>query len=154
MNLLIRQMLLDDIHPVARAFEPMNKSVEQYERYFEENLSGSRVTLIASLDERVVGYTNILWRSGYEHFRNDGIPEINDLNVVEEYRNQGIATALIRECERLVREAGKPVIGIGVGLAPDYAAAQRLYPKLGYISDGRGFYDSPYGEEMYSIKKL
>ena len=30
------------------------------------------------------------------------------------------------------------VIGIGVGLTPDYAAAQHLYPKLGYVPDGLG----------------
>ena len=132
----------------------MNKTLEQYERYFEENQAGGRVTLIATVGESVVGYINILRQSYYEPFRLEGIPEINDLNVVEEYRNQGIATELIRECERLVRESGKPVIGIGVGLTPDYAAAQHLYPKLNYIRDGRDVHVSREGEEIYFTKRL
>lgn len=31
-----------------------------------------------------------------------------------------------------------PVAGIGVGMTPDYGAAQILYVKRGYIPDGRG----------------
>ena len=30
------------------------------------------------------------------------------------------------------------IVGIGVGLYPDYGSAQRLYIKRGYIPDGRG----------------
>lgn len=31
-----------------------------------------------------------------------------------------------------------PSGGIGVGMSPDYGAAQRLYVRRGYIPDGRG----------------
>jgi hypothetical protein len=31
-----------------------------------------------------------------------------------------------------------PVVGIGVGLTEDYAAAHRLYLSRGYLPDGRG----------------
>ncbi len=31
-----------------------------------------------------------------------------------------------------------PIVGIGVGMDPDYGAAQRLYVNRGYIPDGRG----------------
>ncbi len=47
---------------------------------------------------------------------------------------------MIRECERIVRHKGHPH---GFGLTPDYGAAQRLYPKLGYIPDGRGAVPTP-----------
>jgi hypothetical protein len=30
------------------------------------------------------------------------------------------------------------VAGIGVGMDPDYGAAQRLYVRRGYVPDGRG----------------
>jgi GNAT superfamily N-acetyltransferase len=147
-------MCREDIGPVAEAFAQMNKTHEQYERYFEENRAGDRVTLLADLDGSPIGYTNILWRSYYPPFVAAGIPEINDLNVVEEYRNQGVATALIRECERIVRQAEHATIGIGVGLTPDYAAAQHLYPKLGYVSDGRGVHKAAEGDEEYFLKAL
>jgi len=154
MNYVIRRMCREDIGPVADAFAPMNKSRAQYERYFEENRAGDRVTLVADLDGSLIGYTNILWRSYYPPFRAAGIPEINDLNVVEEYRNHGVATALIRECESIIREAQHATIGIGVGLTPDYAAAQHLYPKLGYVSDGRGVHTAAEGHEAYFLKAL
>jgi GNAT superfamily N-acetyltransferase len=154
MSYTIRKMLRADIEAITEAFARMNKKREQYERYFEENQTGERVTLVVTVDEIVVGYTNVLWQSGYEPFLGDGIPEINDLNVVVEYQNQGIGTALIRESERVAREAGNLIIGIGVGLSPDYAAAQYLYPKLDYISDGRGVHTSQYGNEIYFTKRL
>jgi GNAT superfamily N-acetyltransferase len=150
----IRRMLHSDIVDVAETFARKNKKLEQYERYFEENQQGVRVTLVAAVGEAAVGYANILWQPDYEPFLSDGIPEINDLNVIDEYQNRGIGTALIREAERIAAEAGKPIMGIGVGLTPDYEVAQNLYPKLGYISDGRGIRATQYGDVVYLTKRL
>ena len=41
------------------------------------------------------------------------------------------------EAERKVSERSG-VAGIGVGMSPDYGAAQRLYVRRGYVPDGRG----------------
>lgn len=154
MSYTIRKMIQSDIVVIAETSASWNKKREQYERYFDENQRGKRVTLVATIGEAVVGYTNVLWQSYYEPFLSGGIPEINDLNVAAEFQNRGIGRALIRAAERVVAEAGKPVIGIGVGLTPDYSAAQHLYPKLGYISDGRGVHTSKYGDETYFTKSL
>ena len=154
MDYAIRRMVRGDIGAITDTFVRMNKRREQYERYFEENLSGRRVTLVAVAGGEVVGYTNVLWESGYGPFRLEGIPEINDLNVIDGWRKRGVGSALIREAERVAREAGKPVMGIGVGLTPDYAAAQRLYPKLGYVPDGRGVHSTRYGDVTYLTKTL
>jgi hypothetical protein len=35
------------------------------------------------------GYACILWRSGYEPFRQAGIPEIADFNVLPAHRRRG-----------------------------------------------------------------
>jgi hypothetical protein len=44
------------------------------------------------------------------------------------------------------------VAGIGVGMTPDYGAAQRMYVLRGYIPDGRGMHYRghfiQYGEQM------
>src|SRR5690606_15907739 len=117
--------------------------------YWTENERGSRVTVVALVDGAVAGYTNLLWRSGYKPFREEAIPEINDLNVLEPYRRRGIATALIRACEDHARGAGKGVMGIGVGVPADYDAARRLYPKLGYAYDGRGVTPDAWGGAEY-----
>jgi GNAT superfamily N-acetyltransferase len=76
------------------------------------------------------------------------------LNVIDEHQNRGIGRALIHEAERVVAAAGKSVVGIGVGQTPDYAAAQHLYPKLGYVPDGRGVRPTKYGAEARLTKRL
>ena len=40
MNYTIRKMLRSDIEPITKAFVPMNKTRDQYERYFAENQAG------------------------------------------------------------------------------------------------------------------
>lgn len=152
----IRRMTAEDVGAVAHAFAHSGKAPAQYERYFAEQGRGERVTLVAvAADGHVVGYANVIWESAYPHFRREGVPEINDLNVVERARRRGVGTALIREAESLVAARGHRVIGIGVGLTPDYAAAQRLYPRLGYAPDGRGVHSNPpWDDAVYLTKTL
>lgn len=138
MKIRIRRMIAEDIDRIVAIFSIWNKFRPQYERYFEEQQRGERIVLVALMDDTVVGYVTLLWQSHYPPFRESSIPEIADLNVITEFQKQGIGTALIQTCEQLAREAGKPVMGIGTGTTPDYAAAQRLYPHLGYVEDGRG----------------
>ena len=158
--LQIRQMVASDAPLIAAAFADMNKTVQQYEVYWQENLAGQRVTLVALLDSAVAGYTpvagntNVLWASAYEPFRRWGIPEINDLNTATHLRRQGIGSRLIAVAEDLVRRSGHQTIGIGVGVTPDYAMAQRLYPRLGYVADGLGVHPDPWGGAVYSTKVL
>ena len=154
MEFIVRQMSVGDVDGMARAFASRNKRREQYVRYFEEQQAGERVTLVAVSGGQVIGYTNVLWRSDYEHFSESGIPEINDLNVVEQFQNRGVGRALIWEAERVAAGRGKLVVGIGVGRTPDYAAAQHLYPTLGYVPDGHGIRLTRYGEVSYSTKRL
>src|SRR5260370_33948047 len=54
-----------------------------------------------------------------------------------EYRRKGVATALIREAERLAKEHGCTRIGLNVGSA-DNPDAKRLYEHLGYVDCGQG----------------
>lgn len=154
MNYTIRKMKRSDIEAIAKTFAHWNKTREQYERYFAENQSGERLTFVAVADEKAIGYTNILWQSDYVPFIKKDIPEINDLNVVEDFQNQGVGRSLIRAAELTIAEAGKTTVGIGVGQTPDYSAAQHLYPKLGYIPDGRGARSTPYGDVIYLTKDL
>lgn len=153
-NFTIRRMESTDIERLANAFASWNKPRDQYDRYWAENQAGSRVTLVALVDDEIAGYTNVLWRSDYAPFRAEDIPEINDMNVLEPYRRQGIATAMIAACEDLARVAGKPIMGIGVGVPPDYDNARRLYPRLGYVYDGRGVTPDEWGGAEYLTKQL
>lgn len=151
----IRSMEADDVKGLFEAFRSWNKPSTQYERYWSENANKARATLLAT-DEagKVVGYANIVWKPDYAPFAEAGIPEINDMNVVADWQRRGIATAMIRECERIAHEAGHSTLGIGFGLTPDYGAAQRLYPKLGYIPNGLGAVPTPWGDVLYLTKSL
>lgn len=150
----IQHMTPQHIDALADAFASWNKPPDQYARYYEENLAGARITLVGFVDGEIAGYGNLLWQSDYEPFIDAGIPEINDLNTLVPFRRRGLATAIITECERIAKEAGKPIIGIGVGQTEDYANAQRLYPQLGYVYDGRGIHFSIWGDEQYLTKQL
>lgn len=111
------------------------------EGYFRECLAlqqtGAIVFHVAHVGDQYVGHTKLVWQPDYPGFVKLGIPEIQDLNVLPGFRNQGIGTTLINACETLAAERHDE-IGIGVGLHPGYNNAQRLYSKLGYILDGRG----------------
>lgn len=153
-SLTINRMTAEDIECLARAFAAWNKTRAQYERYFQEQESGRRLTLIAWQGESLAGYGNLIWQPDYEPFRQAGLPEIQDLNVLACFQKRGIGTALIGAAESLAVARGKTIMGIGVGQTPDYAAAQRLYPRLGYVPDGRGPRLTPWGDVVYLTKTL
>ena len=111
MTYAIRKLVRRDVPAIAETFASWNKNREQYERYLDENLRGERITLVAVVGERLVGYVNVLWESDYEPFRRGGIPEINDLNVINDHQGQGIGTALIHAAESIIAEAGVTLLG-------------------------------------------
>lgn len=83
------------------------------------------------------GYVSLVWQSRYSFFKEQNIPEVVDLNVLPEFRGQGIGAALLSTAEAKASERAQSV-GLGVGLYADYGSAQRLYSKRGYIPDGKG----------------
>lgn len=83
------------------------------------------------------GHVKVIWSPDYPYFRDNGIPEINDLAVLPSYRRQGVASQLVDACETIIRERSN-VAGIGVGLYADYGPAQRMYVQRGYVPDGNG----------------
>ena len=127
-----------------------NKPLSQYERYLAEQAAGTRDILVATVDDGYAGYVTVRWESPYEPF--GGIPEIQDFNVLPELRRRGIGTALMDAAEALVAERSA-VVGIGVGLCPDYGQAQRMYVRRGYLPDGRGLiYDGRQVPPMEMIR--
>lgn len=137
MDLVIRALQPEDPPVIGAAFDEIgwNKPVSQYERYLQEQRDGTRDVLVAWVAGEYAGYVTVRWESPYEPF--EGIPEIQDFNVLPKLRRQGIGTALMDAAEALVATRSD-IVGIGVGLYPDYGQAQRMYVRRGYVPDGRG----------------
>jgi GNAT superfamily N-acetyltransferase len=136
MNETIGQLTEDRVDWLAEQFTSLVSS--KPDGYFQSCLAaqkcGGMIVLIARTGESLHGYLKIVWKPDYAPLRDEGIPEIQDLNVAPASRRQGIATRLMDAAERIVAEHSS-VIGIGVGLHPGYAAAQRMYVLRGYVPD-------------------
>ncbi len=135
----IRTMTGDDVPLLVAAFAALgwDKPASLFEGYLAEAAAGDRVCLVAVRDGGPAGYCTLVWRSGYPPFREAGIPEIKDLNVLPDHRRHGCGSALLAALEEQAGRRG-PVVGLGVGLYADYGPAQRLYAARGYRPDGRG----------------
>ena len=163
----IREIAESDCPILSGAFaaQGWDKPVKQYLRYWQESIVNKRVTLLAEYAAQFAGYVTIVWQSDYPPFRAAGIPEIVDFNVLVKFRRLKIGSGLMDESEKRIA-LRSPVAGLGVCLHIDYAAAQVLYAKRGYVPDGRGiFYQGhypEYGEQvridddlsLYLVKQL
>jgi ribosomal protein S18 acetylase RimI-like enzyme len=139
MEISIRLLDEQQIPQITEAFENTvwHGQEHLYERFLAEQKMGKRTVLIAYAGDVFAGYVTILWRSNYRPFAEKGIPEINDLRVLPDFRRRGIATALVDEAEKRIFDKSQ-VAGIGFGLYADYGPAQRMYVLRGYIPDGLG----------------
>ena len=136
----VRNLELADAPLIAAAFAAVNwrnKAESKYRRYFREQEAGSRDVILGFLGDDFAGYGNIVWSPGYALFREAAIPEIQDLNVLPQFRRHGVATAIMDEAEARIAERS-PIAGIGVGLYADYGPAQRMYVLRGYVPDAHG----------------
>ncbi|CAM5238407.1 GNAT family N-acetyltransferase [Streptomyces aurantiogriseus] len=122
-----------DIAALER-FMPSSSVDGHHAARFARQEAGESTYLIPWLDGRPVGHAEVRW-TGCEapvvRLAQPGCPEINGLFVwPESLRSQGIGTSLVHAAERLARERGIGVMGLGVGDDNERAAA--LYARLGY----------------------
>ena len=151
MSVEIRQATEDDLATLYKLYDAMGKKDEGY---FESAIEKGCLILIAAKGKRDVGFGVLNFEPKYSLYQKLDIPEIQDLNVIPEMRQQGIATLLMQAFENIARDQGVQSIGISVGLTKNYGPAQRLYCKLGYMPDGCGVtYDRQgvKGEESYPL---
>jgi len=135
----IRKLLENDIPLIVSAFAEIrwNKPASQYKKYLKEQTDQERQVWVAWMDSVFVGYVTLKWRSDYLPFQEKQIPEINDLNVLPKYQQQGVGSKLMDLVEHEAATKSQ-VVGIGVGLYTDYGHAQQMYVKRGYVPDGNG----------------
>jgi len=120
---------------------PGSLSKSHYKRY-EVQKRGEGVYLIAWHEHAPVGHFLLRWSGpddarvmSYVDVKHSAFLEAGATGVA--YRRKGIATALIREAERLAKERGCAQIGLEVG-STDNPDAKQLYEHLGYVDWGHG----------------
>jgi GNAT superfamily N-acetyltransferase len=139
----IRALIREDIVAISEAFNKIgwNKLLSLFEGYLKEQEAGERLVWVAHAQDEFAGYVTLKWRSQYQSFQEQNIPEIMDLNVLPCIRKMGVGSLLLDRAEKEATTKSQ-IIGIGVGLYAGadggYGSAQRLYVKRGYIPDGNG----------------
>jgi GNAT superfamily N-acetyltransferase len=139
MSFMVREAIRQDATRMQAAFKQMgwSKPDGYFEACCQAQEAGALVLLVAEKAGAYVGHLKVVWQPDYPFFKTQGIPEIQDLNVLPTYRRQGVATKLVEAAEALIRQRSR-VVGIGVGLYASYGPAQRMYILRGYIPDGHG----------------
>ncbi len=138
--LTIREAQASDAEWLQTSFDTQmhyQKRTDYFAEVCDLQAQDKAVLLFARMDENYAGHLKIIWEPNYPYYKENSIPEIQDLNVLHQYRRQGIATQLLDEAESRIAQRSN-IVGIGFGLYADYGAAQRLYIQRGYIPDGRG----------------
>jgi GNAT superfamily N-acetyltransferase len=129
-------------------------------RRFERQERGLSTYLVAWLDQRPVGHTELRWGGCDDaavRAARPGCPEINALAVwPPTVRSRGIGGALVRAAEERARGQGRTAIGLGV--ADDNPRAAALYTRLGYLPLapylGRWSYEDHDGTTRACVEKL
>lgn len=166
-HICIRKMKETDIDDFTQAFinQGWENRKEVLASYYTEQNDLKRIVLVADFDNAIAGYLTLIPSAEAGPFYEKNIPEIKDFNVLIKYRCKGVGTKLMDAIESIAKE-NHSCISLGVGLYPDYGAAQIMYVKRGYIPDGSGIWHgnnhlNPYEEcindddlNLYFIKQL
>jgi len=94
--------------------------------FIEELENPYSINLVAIIDGNVAGYMCC------RHIVNEG--HIGNIAVAPNYRRQGIAEALMLHLDSISKE--RELIGLTLEVASGNIAAQELYKKHGFISEG------------------
>ncbi len=132
-KLTIRQIEKSDLDKMDYTFK------SEFGRAHADDLHDQSLSdisfFVAWLNGNPVGHALVRWLGPREEqVRKDypNCPEIYRLKVLKEFREQGIATAIIKKCEQeaLKREC----VLIGLGTDPTISSKDNLYKRSGYES--------------------
>jgi GNAT superfamily N-acetyltransferase len=101
-----------------------SRPLEKHRERLEQQQRGDLVYLIAWEDGAAVGHELLRWRGRL------GYPQVEDLFVAPDRRDERIGTQLLDAAEAEARRRGYERVGLGV--AVDNDGARRLYSRRGY----------------------
>lgn len=141
-DITIRVMQHEDINTLIKIFcfpwSSIEATRDKWVQYYKEHQEQIRTVYLLEKQGDILGYASLLRQSNYPDFKDNGIPEINDVWISAEYRGNGLGKSLVRYLEKMAHQENHRQIGIGVGLYKNYGRAQKLYIHLGYVPDGMG----------------
>lgn len=100
------------------------RPLEKHRERLVQQARGEILYLAAWDDGRAVGHELLRWKGRL------GLPQVEDLFVRPERRDEGFGTRLLEAAEGEARSRGYRELGLGVAL--DNGGARRLYARLGY----------------------
>ena len=138
MKVNIRQAKIEDfenILPLFKQLQPQKEINTGKLKDFYGELIGSdkHFVWVAEIDEKIIGYIDIVFRT--YHFAFEFVGRIETTIVDKNYRRLGIATKLIKECEKYAESLGCKVIELDSTTTRE--EAHKFYESNGY--NKRGF---------------
>ena len=106
----------------------------EYEKTYETLLNENLYIFAAKTDNKFVGYVSAVYIPKVGSPKSPGHFFIDELWTQPEYRQAGIAYALMLKAEETSRKSG--AIGMRLYTGSDNAAARALYEKCGYQNLG------------------
>lgn len=139
LQVLIRSVEDKDVTSLEQHMN--NGPLEKHRGRYTNQMQGEVTYLAALLNEIPVGHVLIKWNGTKDkavatHISN--CPDLEDLFVEYDYRNNGMAKKMLHHCGILARQKGFERLGLGVGIENE--AAKMLYQKLGFQDSGVGEY--------------
>ena len=133
---------------------------DDYEAELRDLIKQKKAVVLAiEVDGRYAGRVTLRhdWGNETSIIEKDfpGLPQINALEIDEDYRRRGLATMLITTAENEARRQGFSMIGLGVEISNE--PAKRLYEKIGYSYQqvgGSDTYDFLFGKPNPQVYKL
>lgn len=139
-ELIIRKMKPEDITGICCAGGDTSEGNENYlKNQLDNQAKGDCTALLALYENEIAGFVFLYYKCKWGGLRNQGIPSVVDLFVLQQFRKKCIGSKLMDVAECLA-SADNTKIYLDVCLNREYGVAQRFYIKRGYIPDGKGVY--------------
>ena len=154
---------IEVVSPDSSSFTRLKEEMyisDDYEAELRNLIKLKKAAVLAvEADGRYVGRVTLRhdWGNETSIIEKDfpGLPQINALEIDEDYRRRGLATMLIAAAENEARRQGFSMIGLGVEISNE--PAKKLYEKLGYSYrqvGGSDTYDFLFGKPNPQVYKL
>ena len=155
--------VIELVSPGSSSFTRLKKEMyisDDYETELRDLIKQKKAVVLAvEAGGRYVGRVTLRhdWGDETSIIEKDfpGLPQINALEIDEDYRRRGLATMLVTAAENEARCQGFSMIGLGAEISNE--PAKRLYEKLGYSYQqvgGSDTYDFLFGKPNPQVYKL